>query len=310
MSRGIKAGMDWFQHDTDASNDEKLDSLTSLYGAEGYSTYFILLERIYRTANFELDISDDETREVLARKCFTTREKFEKILATAIRVGCFDKTEYEERGVISSPGIRRRSAAIVERREEMRNRFQKHSKTPVKTILAESIHQKCAETPLVEESRVEESRVEESREDHTKIQNREEKIDNILDSWNAFAKQRGLAEVIKLSSKRISGIRSRLNEKEFQWEPILQEIACSAFLLGSTGWKVDFDFVVCSSNNYLKILEGKYRNGKSSNTVKKSDQVTRATFEKSAEQIQRDVRNNTESIRLLRTQRSECIRSD
>lgn len=91
----------------------------------------------------------------------------------------------------------------------------------------------------------------------------EQRIEEVTKEWNTFAAKYGLGKVIKLSDKRKAGVRSRIKELEFQFELILQEIENSDFLRGSTGWKVDFDFVFCSANNYLKILEGKYRNGKS-----------------------------------------------
>ena len=79
MARPIKDGMDYFPHDTDASNDEKVEALRSLYGNDGYAFYFILLERIYRTNEAELDVSDAETIQILARKVSVTTEKFEQI---------------------------------------------------------------------------------------------------------------------------------------------------------------------------------------------------------------------------------------
>ena len=51
MARPLKAGLNYFPHDTDAVNDDKLQSLMALHGAEGYAFYFILLERIFRTEN-------------------------------------------------------------------------------------------------------------------------------------------------------------------------------------------------------------------------------------------------------------------
>jgi hypothetical protein len=47
MARPKKEGMDYFPHDTDAVNDEKIEALRLLYGNDGYAFYFILLERIY-----------------------------------------------------------------------------------------------------------------------------------------------------------------------------------------------------------------------------------------------------------------------
>ena len=89
------------------------------------------------------------------------------------------------------------------------------------------------------------------------------KVKEIKERWNEFAqKHQNIPNVSKLSDKRIRAIRNRLKEEDFDIEEIFKKIEQSDFLLGlKTDWKVDFDFVFCSANNYLKILEGKYSNG-------------------------------------------------
>jgi uncharacterized protein YdaU (DUF1376 family) len=89
-------------------------------------------------------------------------------------------------------------------------------------------------------------------------------LESILSIWNDFAKARNLSAIIKLSEKRKTGILQRSKEKEFDLQAILDRIDASDFLLGNTkeGWKVDFDWIFCSANNYLKIIEGKYENTK------------------------------------------------
>lgn len=82
----------------------------------------------------------------------------------------------------------------------------------------------------------------------------------IFDLWNEFAESNNLNKIISLSDKRKSAIVNRSKEKEFDFQLILDKISNSEFLLGSTGWKVDFDFIFLSKNNYLKIIEGKYDN--------------------------------------------------
>ena len=57
MARPPKEGLDYFPHDTDAVNDEKIEALRALYGNDGYAFFFILLERIYRSPQLELPIS-------------------------------------------------------------------------------------------------------------------------------------------------------------------------------------------------------------------------------------------------------------
>ena len=153
MARPVKEGLDYFTHDTDAVSDEKIEALRVLYGNDGYAFYFIMLERIYRTNNFEIDISDAETREetfqILARKVAVTREVFEKILKTALKWGCFNKEAYEQRGVITSNGVKKRANVVVKKREEMRDRYQK-----TKVIsAAETTQETQPETPQSKEKK-------------------------------------------------------------------------------------------------------------------------------------------------------------
>jgi len=125
MARPLKEGLDYFPHDTDALNDEKIEALRVLYGNDGYAFYFILLERIYRTPNFEINISDAETIQILARKIAVTEERFSQILATALKWGCFDQKNYNERGVLTSNGIKKRASIVTKKREEMREKYHK-----------------------------------------------------------------------------------------------------------------------------------------------------------------------------------------
>jgi hypothetical protein len=83
----------------------------------------------------------------------------------------------------------------------------------------------------------------------------------ILESWNVFAKSNGLSEIRQLTTKRINGIKARQREDGFNIQEIFDCIEESPFLLGTNGndWKADFDWVFCSPNNWLKIVEGKYK---------------------------------------------------
>ena len=82
--------------------------------------------------------------------------------------------------------------------------------------------------------------------------------------WNTFAQEFGLAEIRQLTQKRINGIKSRQKENGFNLHEIFDCIEASPFLLGTNGndWKADFDWVFCSPNNWLKIVEGKYKGEK------------------------------------------------
>ena len=151
MARPQKEGMDYFPHDNDAANDEKIEALRVLYGNDGYAFYFILLERIYRTAEFELDVSDAETLQILSRKVGVTEEKFDRMLKTALKQKCFDQEAYETRGVLTSAGIKKRASIVLEKREIMRSRYKKVSD-------AETTPETQSETPQVKKRKEKKSK--------------------------------------------------------------------------------------------------------------------------------------------------------
>src|SRR5690348_13741002 len=104
MARPKKEGMDYFPHDTDASSEKKIEVLRMLYGNDGYAFYFILLEQIYQEPEFELDISDAETKQILCRKIAVSEEKFDLMLSTALKRELFNINDYNNFGILSSKG--------------------------------------------------------------------------------------------------------------------------------------------------------------------------------------------------------------
>lgn len=82
----------------------------------------------------------------------------------------------------------------------------------------------------------------------------------VMDHWNSIAKEMNLSQIISITKKRLNNVRVRIKEPEFNLNEIVSQIKKSDFLKGinKTGWKVDFDFITSSKDNYLKILEGKY----------------------------------------------------
>lgn len=126
MGRPIKEGMDYFPHDTDASNDEKIEALQALYKNDGYAFYFKLLERIYRNKNAELDISNPAILASVISKIGVTKDLFFEILETAFSLNCLDREAYENRKVLTSNGIKRRAEEV----ESMRERWRKKKDKP------------------------------------------------------------------------------------------------------------------------------------------------------------------------------------
>lgn len=151
MARPQKTGLDYFPHDVYASSDEKIEPLLLLYGAKGYGFYFLHLEYIYRNSDLEFDISDAETREVICQKLRISDEEYNQILITALKKNCFDKKTYEEKGKLTSNGVKKRASTVIEKREKMRLSYEQKIS--------------AAETTHIKESKVKKSKGKESKKD-------------------------------------------------------------------------------------------------------------------------------------------------
>lgn len=131
MARPVKEGMDYFPHDTDARNDLKIRKLRAMFGNDGYATYFILLENIYRQKTYELQVPDDETILILAEECKVDYDKFNKILLKCIDLGLFDRDIYNDEKILTSNSIKLRSEPI----ETTRARKREWKKSKLKKVL-------------------------------------------------------------------------------------------------------------------------------------------------------------------------------
>jgi len=124
MARPRLEGMHYFSHDVDAhSEPEKIEPLMLVHGLAGYAHYFILLEMTYRTQNGCLDISQTEKRKLIARKMFCKDKQFERILEDEIKLGLFDKALYDEKGILTSNGIRKRRETVLRERTRKRRDY-------------------------------------------------------------------------------------------------------------------------------------------------------------------------------------------
>lgn len=128
MARPRKEGMEYFPHDTDARNDLKIRKLRAVFGNDGYATYFILLENIYRNKCYELDISDAETKLILAEECRISEEKFTQIYLKCIDLDLFSKEEYEKREILTSEAIKKRTEPIENKRKKNNEHYNNNRK--------------------------------------------------------------------------------------------------------------------------------------------------------------------------------------
>ena len=121
MARPRKDGMDYFPHDVDASIDEKIEAMRSMFGNDGYAFYFIILERIYRSGVPYLDLSKDIFCTSIASKIMVNIDVFHSMIDASIDVGLFDESSYIEHQLLTSSGIKKRFDDINLMRDKWRN---------------------------------------------------------------------------------------------------------------------------------------------------------------------------------------------
>ena len=109
-------------------------------------------------------------------------------------------------------------------------------------------------------------------EDIRKEQKKKIDFDLVLHHWNSFASEVDIPQLKAISEDRKKKIRLRSEEAEFDFKEIIKQIQDSDFLLGKKGtFKVSFDWIFKSKNNYLKIIEGNYKNADKPINNKKFD---------------------------------------
>ncbi len=251
MARPLKNGLDYFP--LDVNMDGKTEILESQFGLEGFAIYIKLLQECYKyeAGKIPLTVSDIPTTKILSRKFCISEDKLTEIISFCCDINLFDKRQ-QKMGYLTSNGIIKRIEIISKKRIRDRKNKQLH------TGIFGSENETKTERKLSEN----EAKTPERKEKKSKgKESKENKYILIQEKWNNFAKESNLPQVLNLSKQRESHIQARLKEKLFDFDKILAEIKISDFLLGiKNDWKVDFDFIFSSANNYLKILEGKYRN--------------------------------------------------
>ncbi|WP_019913192.1 DUF4373 domain-containing protein [Paenibacillus sp. HW567] len=125
VARPRKEGMDYFSHDTDAVNDEKIEAMRAMFGNDGYAFYFIMLERIYRSSVPELDLSKKVFKASIIGKLMVDEKRFNQMMDAAFDIELFDRQAYEQRMVITSNGIRKRSQEVQQLRDRWRKKKDK-----------------------------------------------------------------------------------------------------------------------------------------------------------------------------------------
>ena len=74
----------WFSHDTDAWSDINIELMMSVYGAEGYGFYWVIVETLSMEESYKLPLKNKGYLAVLSRRMQTNPEKLSEFIDDCI----------------------------------------------------------------------------------------------------------------------------------------------------------------------------------------------------------------------------------
>ena len=118
MARPVTNTIAYFSHDTDMSEDDKIEKLEYKYGLAGYAIYNKILEKVYRNpGNFT--IKTDEDFKLYSKKWELRSEKLKEMIALMRELNLFPAE-----GFVSN-GVKKRMKKIKDERDRKRNYYKK-----------------------------------------------------------------------------------------------------------------------------------------------------------------------------------------
>ena len=270
MARPTRQTVDFFLHY--CKGGKTLYILEGKYGNDGYAFWFKLLELLGESEGHFYSCKNSVEWEFLLAKTRTSGEIASSIIDTLIDLGKVDAELWREGRIIWIENFVKYLSEVYKRRK---------TDLPQKPTLETETELMYAETTITDDrnaanrdfskqkhDRVEKSREEKSREERTLHAHA---CEEVVAAWNEILGDR-LQVVKKLTDERRKKIRLRLGELSKdaddavrQMRALFERVGQSSFLLGanSSGWVASFDWLLGSSANVVKVLEGNYDNNRS-----------------------------------------------
>ena len=263
MARPTKQGVDYFP--LDCQFDNKIEMYLIEKESTGLAVLISIWQIIYSNEGYYIENNEDLLLLVKKRVNIGINE-VNSCINKCLDRGIFNNELYEKFNILTSKAIQKRYFDITRKREAVRYTVDyiingvKVGKNGVKVG-----------RNYTKESKVKESKGKNKKTiviSKSKLPDPETKpkVDNseiykqMFDIWNSFAVETGLSKIKLITKTRKAHILARLKEKEFNFIEILECAKKQSFCLGENkkGWTIDFDWLVESPNNYIKVLENKY----------------------------------------------------
>ena len=281
----------YFNHDSNARNDEKIVALRIRYGAEGYGVYFMLIEMLqaapgctlekdYKALAFDLRVSARRIKSIVEDfDLFTPTDGGNSFYSERLIKYASDVDEsYERYAEAGRKGMKAR----WKKSEPITMLSEKHNDvidfdndviqaTPDAEIKEENEREKETFPPITpykekEKAKEDSPKGESSDEDSPKSAPPAPPYGEVVDMWNSVC--RTLPRVVKLTDVRRMKIRQRLSEwggtpteQLATLRALLERVEASPFLHGASGrggWTASFDWLFANESNWVKVSEGNY----------------------------------------------------
>jgi hypothetical protein len=261
MARPIKQGLDYFPLDVDL--DEKVELIEAKHGIAGFGILIKLFQKIYKEGYF-LEVTE-ESLLLFSKRISVNINDINAVINDCLRYQIMDERLFKEYKILTSVGIQKRYLTAVDRRKEI-ELIQEYILVNINGINANiNWINTCSGTQSkVKESKVKESKVKESKEDEPP---QKTIIDYqfIVDNYHTMCPKMNKVEVINDTRKGYMNARVG----EFGIEKVISVIRMageSDFLNGNNdkAWKADFEWIM-RPTNFIKVMEGKYKNSKDGN---------------------------------------------
>jgi HD superfamily phosphohydrolase len=270
MARPNKSGVDYFPHDTTASNGKTIFTLESKFGNDGYAFWFKLLEVLGSQDCFYLDCNNVSEWIYLTAKTRVDETTATEILNTLANIDAIDKDLWSEKIIWCQKFVNRLSDVFKKRladtpqkpsfrsKDRGKEEFSERKLKKTRVSGAESTQRK------VKKRREEKRKEEKSRAQDVENDSVSSELDHVVDLYNLICSS--LPKVITLTEKRREKLKARFLELESlnKFEELFYKTEKSDFLTGrgDSKWRCSFDWLMANDTNYCKVLEGHYDNRK------------------------------------------------
>lgn len=281
MARPQKIGLDYFPLDVNIDQDDKIALIEAQHGIIGFGVVIKLFMKIYSNGYYYTWTEKEML--LFKKKVNVDINLVNEIINDCAKWGLFDKNLFEQHKVLTSKGIQRRYLKAVERRQSVQiNKdyllLDEKEVNDYKNLVIVDINHNSGvhEVNICPQSKEKDSKEKDSKEDKdfkgdkppeppAEDQPTRESVpfkeiqDLYINICVSFPK------IMAINGQRKKAVRARWNEhKDIKvFEALFRKAEASSFMKGRNdrNWRADFDWMM-KPTNFVKILEGRYKNDK------------------------------------------------